>query len=291
MRARTLVLILLAVLQAGAAELKVDHITVAGKDLASLRRMFADVGIPTEYGGKHSNGQTEMALSSFPDGSYLELIAHQPGVDASAHYWGPFMAQQAGPCAWAIRATDIASEARRLEAAGVAVRPTKSGRSRPDGVELRWEAANIGPGPQGSYFPFMIADETKRELRAYPQGHPTTTAVSGVRFVVVAVRNLADAVAKYRKTFALPVPVMQYDKALGARLAWFSGTSVILAAPAGSGGWLAKRLEQFGEIPCAFVLGTSGPWRSHAGPESSLFSRKIAWLDLGGMKLAVSRDP
>ena len=54
---------------AAAGELKVDHVTVAGSDLASLQRMFADAGVPTEYGGKHSNGQTEMALSSFPDGS------------------------------------------------------------------------------------------------------------------------------------------------------------------------------------------------------------------------------
>src|SRR6266481_387904 len=140
---RVLLALSLTISQLAAVELKVDHVTVAGRDLAQLRRMFADAGVPTEYGGKHSNGQTEMALSSFPDGSYLELIAPQPGVDASSHYWGPFMAQQAGPCAWAIRSMDISSDARKLEAAGVAVRPTKSGRLRPDGVELRWEAANV----------------------------------------------------------------------------------------------------------------------------------------------------
>src|ERR1700682_2699159 len=96
MRGARLTLFLLASQFAG-AQLKVDHVTVAGRDLAALRRMFADLGLPTEYGGKHSNGITEMALSSFPDGSYLELIAPQTGADASPHYWGKFMAGKAGP--------------------------------------------------------------------------------------------------------------------------------------------------------------------------------------------------
>ena len=39
-----------------AADLKVDHVTIAGPDLAALSKMFADAGIPVEYGGKHTNG-------------------------------------------------------------------------------------------------------------------------------------------------------------------------------------------------------------------------------------------
>jgi hypothetical protein len=298
MRGGTLILVLSAVLRVNAAELRVDHVTVAGKDLANLRRMFADVGIPTEYGGKHSNGQTEMALSSFPDGSYLELIAPQPGADASSHYWWPFMAQQGGPCAWAIRAMNIATEARPLEAAGVDVRPTKSGRLRPDGVELRWEAANVGPGPQGSFFPFMIADETNRDLRAYPQGHPTTSSVSGVRFVVVGVRDLPGAIAKYRAAFGLGKPHFRDDWSLQARLAWFPGTPVVLATPAKGGTWLADRLDRLGEAPCAFVLGTTGSFHTGFALGTKWFSGEVLWLGatidtpspLGGMRLAVIRD-
>ena len=53
-----------------AADLKIDHVTLAGARLESLRAAFtAATGIPTEYGGPHANHVTEMALSSFPDGS------------------------------------------------------------------------------------------------------------------------------------------------------------------------------------------------------------------------------
>ncbi len=77
--------------QLGAAELKVDHVTVAGRNLAGMQRAFNAVGIASEFGGKHTNGITEMAIASFPDGSYLEFIAGQPGADVGKHYWGPFM--------------------------------------------------------------------------------------------------------------------------------------------------------------------------------------------------------
>ncbi|MGH9647203.1 MAG: VOC family protein, partial [Bryobacteraceae bacterium] len=73
-----------------AADLTIDHVTVAGKDLKSMQATLAALGIPSEYGGPHSNHATEMALTSFPDGSYLELIAIQPNADpaaVAAHYW------------------------------------------------------------------------------------------------------------------------------------------------------------------------------------------------------------
>src|SRR5947208_1213661 len=68
----------------GAAELRVDHVTVCGPDVKRMQAALTDVGIPSEYGGPHSNHATEMALTSFPDGSYLEQIAIQPNGDRKA---------------------------------------------------------------------------------------------------------------------------------------------------------------------------------------------------------------
>jgi hypothetical protein len=274
---RVALLSLLAAASLSAADVKVDHITFAGSNLADLRKMFADVGIPTEYGGRHSNGITEMALSAFPDGSYLELIAPISGADASPHYWWPFMSKNAGPCAWAIRSSDLRPSIDRLRAAGISVAAEKAGRKRPDGVELKWETATVGPPPQGSFFPFMIADETPRDRRVYPQAKPTMTSISGVRFVVVAVRNLPEAIAKYRAAFELPEPQQQDDPTHGAHLAWFPGTPAILASPTGDDTWLARRLKQFGETPCAFIFASS-EMKGVTG-ESSWFSNRITWLE------------
>ncbi|MBV9401490.1 MAG: VOC family protein [Bryobacterales bacterium] len=281
--------VLAASLPLAGADMKVDHITIAGRDLPAMRKTFAEAGIITEYGGKHSNGITEMALSSFPDGSYLELIAPIMGADASPHYWGAFMAKNAGPCAWAIRSTNLEPAIARLKKAGIPTDPEKAGRKRPDGVQLKWETATVGPPPQGSFFPFMIADETPRELRAYPTGKPTTNAIGGVRFVVVAVRNLPEAIAKYRAAFELPAPRQQDDTMLGAHLAWFPGTPAILASPSNDNTWLAERLKQFGEIPCAFVFDSAAPWTNAVSGQSTWFSRRLNWIDpkaLNGARIA-----
>src|SRR5215475_462534 len=93
-----------------AAELTIDHVTVGGAELTAMQARLAEVGIRSEYGGAHSNHATEMAITSFPDGSYLELIAIQPNADVKAvdaHYWKKFMRGNAGPCAWAVRTSDL----------------------------------------------------------------------------------------------------------------------------------------------------------------------------------------
>src|SRR5216684_7536441 len=94
-------LVLLPIMSYGiAAELRVDHVTVAGKDVSAMRQRLAAVGLPSDYGGKHTNRATEMAVVSFPDGSYLELIGMQPDPDpkmVALHPWVKFLTSVAEP--------------------------------------------------------------------------------------------------------------------------------------------------------------------------------------------------
>jgi hypothetical protein len=256
-----------------AQQFHIDHVTVAGRSVEAMQKALDAAGIPSEYGGPHSNHATEMALASFPDGSYLELIAIQPKADPAAlaaHYWYKFMEADAGPCAWAIRPADLSAEVERLRKAGIAVTdPHRAGRKRPDGVELDWETAQVGP-TNGGFFPFMIHDFTPRENRAFPTGKPTTDRFTGVVKVVIGVRDLDDAIAHYRRAYGLAEPERQDDTAFGAKLASFPGTPVVLATPISAQSWLTARIDQFGEAPCAFVLGKgNGPVRFE----------HISWLD------------
>jgi catechol 2,3-dioxygenase-like lactoylglutathione lyase family enzyme len=271
-----------------AAELKVDHATAAGRDLRVMERALEAAGLPYEYGGPHANHATEMALISFPDGSYLELIAIQPKADpaaVAASPWQKCMEGNAGPCAWASRPADLNAEAGRLRAAGVAVTPTaKNGRKRPDGVQLEWETAQVGAA-NGNFFPFLIHDFTPRDRRAFPSGKPTALNFTGIAKVVLAVRDLDASIAQYQKAFGLPAPQRQDDADLGAKLAWFAGTPVVLAAPAGSKTWLAERIQRFGETPCAFILGGGKAVK----PGANWFGKPVSWLAPGvlGWRLGV----
>jgi hypothetical protein len=276
-------LFILAPMLLEAAQLTVDHVTVAGTDLKELQTGLAAVGLRSEYGGPHSNHATEMALASFPDGSYLELIAIQPNADAravAAHYWSKWMKGKAGPCAWAVRSTDITAEIKRLQAAGVTVNPpARSGRNRPDGTRLDWEAAPVGVEPNGTFFPFLIHDFTPREQRAFPTGKPVTNDFRGIARVVIAVHDLKAAVARYQKAYGLPAPVQQIDTSFGGKIAMFSGTPAVLAEPLNPQSWLTARLQQVGEGPCAFILGGHKDVFYKSVLNSRWFGVDISWLD------------
>ncbi|MGD1091720.1 MAG: VOC family protein [Bryobacteraceae bacterium] len=279
---RAIAFLLITVLL-GATDLKIDHVTVAGTDLKQMQARLAAAGIPSEYGGPHSNHATQMAITSFPDGSYLELIALQANPDekaVAAHYWSKQMLGNAGPTAWAVRANDLAAEVTRLRAAGIVVSsPAHSGRERPDGTRLDWETATVGPEPNGTFFPFLIRDITPREARAFPKAQPTTKDFPGVKLVVTAVRDLKASAARYRQAYGLPAPDQQEDASFGARLASFAGTPVVLAAPLNAQSWLAQRIERFGEGPCAFVLGRRTGGAYAAVSKSRWFGTGISWFD------------
>jgi hypothetical protein len=280
-----LALIVLA-LPAPAAELTIDHVTIAGASLEAMRQAFTSAtGIATEYGGPHSNHATEMALASFADSSYVELMGIQQNADpaaVTAHVWSKFLRNNAGPCAFALRVTDVSAEIQRLKNAGLRVGAAeKSGRTRPDGVALSWETADIGAGPRGSFFPFLIHDFTPRENRVYPSGKPASTRFRGIGMVVIGVANLDASIAQYRNAFQLPAPKRQQDETFGADLAWFEGTPVTLAAPLVPGSWLAHRIAQYGDSPCAIVLTTTGGMVGQK--PSHWFGHAVFWT--GGEKL------
>jgi hypothetical protein len=278
-------------------DLKVDHATVAGRDLKKMQAALQAIGLPTVYGGLHANGVTEMALASFPDGSYLEAIAVQPRADSAAlakHEWARFLKVDAAVCAWAVQSNDLASERNRLEALGAKVSPpVRAGRRRPDGVRLDWETADIGDGVRGEVFPFLIHDFTPREQRAFPQGKPTTRDFTGVARVVIAVRNLPAAIDQYRKAFGLPEPLRQTDQELGVQLAMLGSAPVILAQSLRQGSWVDERIDRFGEGPCAFILASSRPGRHKLASKSRWFAHDILWFDAEqlGWRLGVVQAP
>jgi hypothetical protein len=263
--------------------LPIDHVTVAGVDLQRMRTALSAVGIETVYGGAHSDGATEMASVSFPDGSYLELIAPQSHAGlrvVESHPWSCYLSGEAGPCAWAVSIDDLDAEIRRLQSAGIAVSsPAANGRLRPDGVRLEWRIVTCGSGAPGSFFPFLIEDLTARDLRAFPHGMPGNRDYHRVARLVLAVRNLDFALARYRQAYGLASGIKQADPAFAAHVAVLRDAPIVLAEPLDSDSWLAARLEQFGEAPCAVLLEAVDPQR-HPGAAQSRWSHlDIQWFD------------
>ena len=262
----------------------VDHAVVAGSDLDALAATFADAGLAPEYGGEHANGITHNQVLGFPDGSYLELISTvEPGTEAP--WWNEAIRGDAGPCAWALPATDIETETARIADLGVPVRgPTHRGRDRPDGVSVEWDLTEVGD-PSGSTLPFLVADRTPREYRITPTESVAGTAITGITEVVVCVpdRSLVEQFASF---FEADAPEWVDHEGFGAELARFEDAPVTLAVPGESetGAWLRARLDRFGPLPCAYLLGSEDLARTAArvdlGDETVWFDDEVRWIDL-----------
>jgi hypothetical protein len=136
----------------------------------------------------------------------------------------------------------------------------------------------MGGETRGTFFPFLIHDFTPRDQRAFPQGKPVSKDFRGITRVVIAVRDLDSAVKRYRQAFGLPAAIKQVDQNFGAHLAMVGNAPVILAQPLTGDSWLAKRLEEYGEAPCAFVLGAVRG-RYPAASKSKWFGVDISWFD------------
>ncbi len=263
--------------------LKVDHVTLAASELEPVRRRFAELGLATDYGGPHSNGATHMALLGFDDGSYVELISTlEPGT--TSPLWDAQIRNTAGPAAWAVELNDLARERERLAGAGVAAQgPVPMTRARPDGTVLGWELLFPGDAPPGATLPFVICDRTPRTLRVCPSASVAGSELGGVAGVVVGVRSIEETAGLFRHAYGWSKPLLADHGGLGARLAGFAGTPVVLAEPAGASSWFAGRIARYGESPSAFLLTTSDLTRSAdrlplLAPEP-WFGRMLSWID------------
>ena len=273
--------------------LEIDHVSVCGSNLDSLRQNFTSVGLTPDLGGPHGNGITQMAMIGFDDASYIELIAPiKPGVTEGSE-WARYMSADAVTCAWAEGTSVLLQEVDRLKKAGIPVTaPERGSRKRPDGMSVEWMTANVGSGTPGSTLPFIIEDQTPRAWRVQTSDSVKGAPVSGVENVIIGVNNLDASIALFRKAYGWAAPLIETQKDFG-KLAYFPGEPVILAAPSG-GGWLSDHVGKFGETPVAYLLGTrdfAGATKKYRLSGNKLwFGQKVAWFDAGklkGVKLGV----
>ncbi len=280
---------------AGPVFLNIDHVSVCGSNLQTMQQAFASVGLTTDYGGPHATGGTHMALLGFGDGSYIELIAPQSPGQGDANGWGKLMADNAGPCAWAVEPKDIAAEVARLKSIGLAVEgPTYGSRKRPDGMSLEWDTAKVGTGAPGTTLPFLIQDRTPREWRVVESKSVQGSGLGGVEGVVLGVNDLEAATALFRKAYGWSAPLIEEHGDFEAKLAYFPGEPVILAAPSGGHSWLVERLQKEGETPVAYLLSTQDlnavMKKYHLSGTKNWFGQRVTWFDakkLDGVRLGV----
>jgi len=264
-------------------KLQVDHVTLGASRLEALAGAFAAIGLAADYGGLHSNGITHMSQVAFDDGSYVELVSIlRPGQPSP--WWQEHIVHEGGPCAWAVRVANVDAEVRRLRARGVPVdESTRMQRKPPGGKEVEWDLAFVGEFGAGAMHPFIIKDRTPRKLRVPNSQSTAGSELSGVHKVILGVEDVAAASELFQDAYDLPPPRRLSAERGELNMAFFPGEPLILVSPGVPGGWLARRLEQFGPTPCAFVLGSrdldASRQRSKLGEVQRWGDMSVAWFD------------
>ncbi len=238
-----------------------------------------------------------MSILGFNDGSYIELISAL-NSGQPAHTWGKQIAENGGPCAWAVEEEDLAAETERIRQLGIHVDgPGDYERRRPDGVLVEWQLTFLGDGEPGAALPFLIRDKTPRSYRVKPSQSVISTELVGVTRVIIAVKNLDAVTRLFQRVYGWNATSRSenlegfYKK---ATMIEFENSPVVLVSPEEENSWLVKRLEQFGDSPCSFLIGTRSFFETRsryglAGMQQWIDGqRNVAWIPsskLGGIQL------
>lgn len=165
----------------------IDHIVIAGGELAALADTFASLGFTVVGGGEHPIGSYNK-LIGLGDGAYIELLSfyrHSPD-----HYWWEAVHSRGGGLIdFCMRTDDIRGDYATFAAQGVQMSPLVGlSRLRFDGYQLAWLNNEIYGQYQG-LIPFLIEDETPRAERV-PKEHRHANGVSGIDTITLVARDL-----------------------------------------------------------------------------------------------------
>lgn len=229
--------------------LGIDHIVILVSTLDQAMADYRALGFTVNFGGEHTGGATHNALVSFPDNSYLELIAfkrEEPG-----HRWWKHVVTGGGLIDYALLPGAIAEDIAVAKARGVVYDgPTSGGRLRPDGQQVAWQNG-MPPSPD---LPFLCGDVTPRVLRV-PDGAAWQHAngAQGIAGVTVAVADRAKVAAHYQALLGVNPTLAETPDALTAVFPLASGT-ITVAQPRTASSALADRLTTVGEGIFALFL-------------------------------------
>ncbi|MGH7413887.1 MAG: VOC family protein [Candidatus Rokuibacteriota bacterium] len=220
---------------------RIDHAMICVPDLTRGIEAYARLGFTVYPGGAHTGRATHNAIA-FHDEDYLELLsirdrsAVAPGSPDEA--LAEYLDEGGGFRIVALQSDDLAADVAAMRQRGVEVGEIRDGgRRTPEGQELRWRAAFLGPRNElPIFFIQHLTPLHERKAQAVRLGsHPN--GVLRVERAYVAVPDVADAARTYSRVLGLAVPGLQRGTVIKADMAVFDlgPTGLTLAQPAGPG--------------------------------------------------------
>lgn len=194
----------------------IDHLVYAS---SSLQRGMDEIeqlfGVKPVRGGQHPQYGTHNAQLSLGAGTYLEIIARDPGLPLPEQ--GAFIDLPVGSdsrlVTWVYRVADIDESSKAVRSAGIELGPVQSGsRRKPDGNVISWQLTDPYAMPLDGAIPFLI--------NWGQTAHPSEAAPSAGQLVELLIEHPdADRVRRVLSALGAKVEVAAGDQfAISARV-------------------------------------------------------------------------
>ncbi len=178
----------------------VDHFAILVNDLNAATETYRRLGFDVRAGGEHPAFGSHNALIALADGAYLELVGFKNIDLASKTFWRDAVERlrvSAGLDNFVLLSNDLVNDVSNLRARGLVVSEPEAGsRVRPDGQRVAFRIATLG-GTRSGLLPFLIQDDTPRELRI-EQASEGLGRRARVKQILVAAKSLDAARESYR---------------------------------------------------------------------------------------------
>ena len=234
-----------------------DHFIILVHDLNAAMEQFRHIGFDARPGGEHVAFGSRNALVALGDGSYLELVAYHDPELAMKTFWGDAVRKLGageGFGAFVLASNDLANDVQQIRRRSLEIAdPNAGSRQRPDGQQVAWHTAIVGGTPSGM-LPFLIQDDTPRDLRIEP-AREGVGSHARTKQVIVAVKNIETARQAYRELLDIEPRFVQNTAGdlSGYRVSAPWG-SIILAHPERGANAMSDQLARRGEGLYALTL-------------------------------------
>jgi len=239
---------------------RIDHVIVAGRDLAQLEAAFTRLGFNVVGGGQHPHLGTRNRIILLDQG-YIEILAI-----ADEQVVLPAVRERIetapGWIGFALQSANIVAEADGMRARGADIRGPKPGRLvAPNGNVRSWQTVTVGGDDLFSSaepIPFLIQHHSsgaqhQQELAGADPIMPHPNGAQRLQAVMIAVANLITIERSFMHAYGLapsePGAVVPFDRAMQRLKLAADDQSITLAEPLGAG-IVNDRLMSAGEGVC-----------------------------------------
>lgn len=253
---------------------RIDHVIVAGRDLAQLEAAFTRLGFNVVGGGQHPHLGTRNRIILLDQG-YIELLAIADEQTVS-----PAVRERIetapGWIGFALQSDDIVTEAETMRTRGAKISGPKPGRLvAPNGSVRSWQTLTVGGDDLFSAaepVPFLIQHDSSgaQHLQELAGADPILAHPNGaqcLQAVIVAATNLSIMEEEFARDYgllatnlAMAVPVLAANaRPLPLQAA---GERIVLAEPLGAG-IVNNRLMSAGEGVCCVSIAVTDLAATH----------------------------